>query len=209
MTQNYEDIVRDWYMRLQPEFLRRLTLKFPALTLEDAENIYQDTFIAIYDNIADGRVRQDTNWRSYVMTIGSNIANHAMRKRGITDPIDFDRVDDDDENVNSRIAAKAQRIVATMPDDDKVSLAENIEVQSILGNELTHTPEPCASIIRYYYYDEMSMDEIALATGYRNAKTVKTIKSRCMTNLIKRVSDAIKNAGFDIQPKKRNSNGRN
>lgn len=208
MTQNYEDIVRDWYMRLQPEFLRRLTHQFPALTLADAENIYQDTFIAIYDNIAAGRVRQDTNWRSYIMTIGSNFANHAMRKIGITDPIDFGVVDDGDKSADSRIAAKAQRIVAIIPDDD-TQLAENIEVQSILGNELIRTPEPCASIIRYYYYDEMSMDEIALATGYRNDKTVKTIKSRCMTDLIKRVTGAIKNAGFDIQPKKRKSNGRN
>lgn len=69
MAHNYEDIVRDWYNRLRPAFLRRLTQQYPSLTLGDAENLYQDTFIAIYDNLLADRVRQDTSWDSYIMTI--------------------------------------------------------------------------------------------------------------------------------------------
>lgn len=55
----------------------------------------------------------------------------------------------------------------------------------------------------------MSMDEIAEEIGYRNATTAKAKKSQCMTDLIKRVADALCRAGFDVTPKKRNRNGKN
>lgn len=205
MAQNYEDIVRDWDNRLRPAFLRRLTQQYPSLTLGDAENLYQDTFIAIYDNLLAGRVRQDTSWDSYIMTIGLNLANKVMRKLSVTDNIGSD---DDDENCKNVTAHKVELLLKSMPEDD-ISLSDNLEVQSLLGNELTHTPEPCASIIRYFYYEGMSMDKIADEIGYRNAQTAKAKKSQCMTDLIKRVTDALNRTGFDIKPKKRNRNGKN
>ena len=204
MAHNYEDIVRDWYNRLRPAFLRRLTQQYPSLTLGDAENLYQDTFIAIYDNLLADRVRQDTSWDSYIMTIGLNLANKAMRKLSVTDNIGSE----DDENCKNATAHKVESLLKSMPEDE-ISLSDNLEVQSLLGNELTHTREPCASIIRYFYYEGMSMDEIADEIGYRNAQTAKAKKSQCMTDLIKRVTDALNRAGFDIKPKKRNRNGKN
>lgn len=204
MAHNYEDIVRDWYIRLRPAFLRRLTQQYPSLTLGDAENLYQDTFIAIYDNLLADRVRQDTSWDSYIMTIGLNLANKAMRKLSVTDNIGSE----DDENCKNATSHKVELLLKSMPEDE-LSLSDNLEVQSLLGNELTHTPEPCASIIRYFYYEGMSMDEIADEIGYRNAQTAKAKKSQCMTDLIKRVTDALNRAGFDIRPKKRNRNGKN
>lgn len=78
-----------------------------------------------------------------------------------------------------------------------------------MGYELIHTPEPCGSIIRLFYYEELSMDEIAEEIGYKNATTAKAKKSQCMTDLIKRVTDALNRAGFDVKPKKRNRNGKN
>lgn len=205
MDHNYEDIVRNWYNRLRPAFLRRLTQQYPSLRLGDAENLYQDTFIAIYDNLLANRVRPDTSWNSYIMKIGLNLAKKAMRVLDATDNIGSD---DDDENCKNSTAHKVDLLLKSMPEDE-ISLSDNLEVQSILGNELTHTPEPCASIIRYFFYEGMSMDEIADEIGYRNGQTAKTKKSQCMTDLIKRVTDALNRAGFDIKPKKRNRNGKN
>ena len=205
MDHNYEDIVRIWYNRLRPAFLRRLTQQYPSLRLGDAENLYQDTFIAIYDNLLANRVRPDTSWNSYIMKIGLNLANKAMRILGATDNIGSDA---EDENCKNSTAHKVDLLLKSMPEDE-ISLSDNLEVQSILGNELAHTPEPCASIIRYFFYEGMSMDEIADEIGYRNGQTAKTKKSQCMTDLIKRVTDALNRAGFDIKPKKRNRNGKN
>ena len=204
MALNYEDIVREWYNRLRPAFMRKLTQHYPSLSLGDAENLYQDTFIAIYDNLLAERVREDTCWSNYIITIGLNLANKEMRRTTVTDYIGNGK----DYESKDSIVRKAEQIMKDMPDEE-LPLSDNLEVQSLLGNELTHTPEPCASIIKFFYYENMSMEEIAEEIGYRNAQTAKAKKSQCMTDLIKRVTDALNRAGFDIKPKKRNRNGKN
>ena len=206
MSQNYEDIVYEWYTRLRPEFLRRLTTKYSSLSLYDAENLYQDTFIAVQENLMRGRIKEDTSWSNYIMTIGMNLASKAWRKIGKTDSTD----EGFDDDTGSKTARKVQELLKALPDDDdEKPLYKNEEALSLLGNELTHTPEPCGSIIRLFYYEDMPMDEIAEKIGYRNASTAKAKKSQCMTDLIKRVTDALRRAGFDVTPKKRNRNGKN
>ena len=207
MAQNYEDIVRDWYLKLQTPFLRQLTSKYPALTIFDAENIYQDTFLAVQNNLLEGRIKEDTSWSSYIMTIGLNMASKAYRKIGKTDSAD-DGFDNDGEGSKSKTAREVEKLVKNFSEEE-TPLYENEEALSLLGDELTHTPEPCGSIIRLFYYTNMSMDEIATKIGYKNATTAKAKKSQCMSDLINRVTCALRNAGFDVKPKKRNRNGKN
>ena len=207
MAQNYEDIVRDWYLKLQTPFLRQLTSKYPALTIFDAENIYQDTFLAVQNNLLEGRIKEDTSWSSYIMTIGLNMASKAYRKIGKTDSAD-DGFDNDGEGSKSKTAREVEKLVKNLSEEE-TPLYENEEALSLLGDELTHTPEPCGSIIRLFYYTNMSMDEIATKSGYKNATTAKAKKSQCMSDLINRVTCALRNAGFDVKPKKRNRNGKN
>ena len=207
MAQNYEDIVRDWYLKLQTPFLRQLTSKYPALTIVDAENIYQDTFLAVQNNLLEGRIKEDTSWSSYIMTIGLNMASKAYRKIGKTDSAD-DGFDNDGEGSKSKTAREVEKLVKNLSEEE-TPLYENEEALSLLGDELTHTPEPCGSIIRLIYYTNMSMDEIATKIGYKNATTAKAKKSQCMSDLINRVTCALRNAGFDVKPKKRNRNGKN
>lgn len=173
MAQDYEEIVRQWYIRLRPEFLRRLTAKYSGLSLYDAENLYQDTFIAVQENLMLGRVKEETSWSSYIMTIGMNMASKAWRKLGKTDSTDegFDCEDDDS---GSKVARRVEELLKTLPEDEgDTSLYKDPEAQSLLGNELIHTPEPCGSIIRLFYYEELSMEEIAEEIGYKNATTAK------------------------------------
>lgn len=207
MAQNYEDIVRDWYLKLQTPFLRQLTSKYPALTIFDAENIYQDTFLAVQNNLLEGRIKEDTSWSSYIMTIGLNMASKAYRKIGKTDSAD-DGFDNDGEGSKSKTAREVEKLVKNLSEEE-TPLYENEEALSLLGDELTHTPEPCGSIIRLFYYTNMSMDEIATKIGYKNATTAKAKKSQCMSDLINRVTCTLRNAGFDVKPKKRNRNGKN
>jgi RNA polymerase sigma-70 factor (ECF subfamily) len=190
--ENYEDIVRKYYNRYQSEFIRKLTAQYPMLTLFDAENLYQEAFLAIYENLQEGRIRENTSWGSYIMTIGLNLANKEMRQLGRTDSIDGD---DDDDNSTSYATRSAESILTTLPEEE-TPLYQDQQAQSLLGEELAHTPEPCSSIIRLYYYEKLSMDEIAHEMNYRNSNTVKTIKSQCMKDLIKRVKNSLHNAGI-------------
>lgn len=194
MTQNYEDIVREWYVRLRPMFLRKLSAKYSALSLAAAEDIYQDTFIAIQKNLMEGRLREENNWSSYIMTIGLNMASKYMRHGGRIDSFDVDI--DDEGDGGASLARKVEDILKEMPEEEE-PLMKNQEALGLLGEELTHTPEPCGSIIRLFYYEELSMEEIASEIGYKNATTAKSKKSQCMKDLVRRVKDALRRAGFD------------
>lgn len=209
MALNYEDIVRDWYMRLRPEFLRRLTAKYPCLTLGDAENLYQDAFMAVQENLVAGRVREDTSWRSYILTIGMNMAGKFIRDNGIPDSID-EPANDISDSSTSKTARAVEELHKTMPEgEETLPLCRDENALSLLGDALTHTPEPCGSIIRLFYYSDLSMDEIAEEIGYKNAATAKAKKSQCMNDLIARVTGLLRAAGYDVTPKKRNRNGKN
>lgn len=189
MENNYEEIVRVWYNRLRPEFLRRLTAKYSALTLFDAENLYQDAFIAVQKNIMLGRVKENTSWSSYILTIGLNLANHEIRKKGITDSLD--EVSEED-----KVPRKVLDILKVLPTNEYESFYEDPEAKELLAQELSHTPEPCSSIILLYYYEDLSMNEIAERVGYKNSTTAKSKKLQCMKDLIVRVKGSFRRAGL-------------
>ena len=207
MEENFEYIVRKYYNRLREPFLRKLTRRYPSMRLDIAEDLYQEAFIAVQDNIQRGKVRPDTDWNAYILTIGLNMASKEQRHGEITDPFDA-MYDDDKEDGNNRLARKVEDIIKEMPEEE-AALCNNPEVLSRLGNELDHTPEPCGKIIRLFYYTDATMEDIAEETGLKNAQTAKAKKSQCMTDLINRVTEALRRAGFDVTPKKRNRNGKN
>ncbi|MDE6791556.1 MAG: hypothetical protein K2J48_00515, partial [Muribaculaceae bacterium] len=110
-------------------------------------------------------------------------------------------------------------LLASLPsDDDDPDIHSNAEAQALLGDQLTHTPEPCASIIRLTYYGDMSDKEIAqLIPEYRdngkdasvNAKAVRARRWLCMRDLVYRVKLALFNAGIiDVKPIKIKRNGK-
>ena len=189
MENNYEEIVREWYNRLRPEFLRRLTAKYSALTLFDAENLYQDAFIAVQKNILLGRVKENTSWSSYILTIGMNLANHEIRKKGITDSLD-------EEPEEDKVPRKVPDILKELPANEYESFYDDPEAKILLSQELSHTPEPCNSVILLYYYENLSMNEIAERVGFKNATTTKSKKSQCMKDLVRRVKGSFRRAGL-------------
>lgn len=207
MEDNFEHLVRKYYNRLREPFMRKLTRQYPAMRLDTAKDIYQEAFIAVQDNIKRGKVRPNTDWNAYILTIGLNMASKEQRHEGITVP--FGTVsDENEEDANNRLTRKVEDIIKEMPEEE-AALCNNPKVLSCLGNELEHTPEPCGKIIRLFYYTDATMEDIAEETGLKNAQTAKAKKSQCMTDLINRVTEALRHAGFDVTPKKRNRNGKN
>lgn len=196
MNENYEEIVRNWYNKLRPKYLGCLTNRYPTMRLEDAENLYQDTFIAVQRNIMEGRVKEETSWSTYIIQIGLNMASKFMRHAGISDNIS-EQGSEDDSDGNSSLARKVERIIQNIPDEEK-PLYEDPEALALLGDEIAHTPEPCNSIIRMFYYEEKDMQEIAQSVGYKNADTAKAKKAQCMKEFVRRTKAAFRLAGFNV-----------
>lgn len=189
MEETYEDIVRKWYNKVRPLFVNTLKKRFASLSYDDIEDLYQQAFLAIYENLQAGRVREDTSWNSYIIQIGLNLATKELRHSGITDSI-YESGGDNEEG-HQQISRTVDLLLSQLTTEDD-SLYQNVNALSLLGEELNHTPEPCNSIIRLFYYDDMSMDEIAVAVNFKNATTAKSKKSQCMKTLIERVKRSFK-----------------
>lgn len=206
MEDNFEYIVRKYYNRLREPFMRKLTQKYPSMRLDAAEDLYQEAFVAVQDNLKRGKVRPNTNWDAYILTIGLNMASKDLRYSGITET--FGSTEDEDrDGCNKHLGRKVNDILKNMPEEES-ALCNNPEVLSHLGNELNHTPEPCGKIIKLFYYSNATMEDIAEETGLKNAQTAKAKKSQCMKDLIKRVTEALRRAGFDVTPKKWKRDGK-
>lgn len=196
MAHNYEDIVRDWYNKLQPGFIKLLTSRYSGFTLQDAENIYQDAFIAVYQNINEGKVKEETSWRSYILRIGMNIAAKEWRKKGKTLSYETPGNNEEDSEISSyRTFREVEDIIKTIPGEDD-SLFDNPQAQSLLGDEVSHIPEPCRTIILLFYYEHLSMNDIAVEIGYKNSTSVKSKRYQCMQDLIRRVTNSFKREGL-------------
>lgn len=189
MEETYEDIVRQWYNKVRPMFVNTLKKRFASLSYDDIEDLYQQAFLAVHDNLQAGRVREDTSWRSYIIQIGLNLATKELRHSGITDSI-YESGGDNEEG-HQQISRTVELLLSQLTTEDE-SLYQNINALSLLGEELNYTPEPCNSIIRLFYYDDMSMEEIAVAVNFKNATTAKSKKSQCMKTLIERVKCSFK-----------------
>ena len=189
MKETYEDIVRKWYNKVRPMFVNTLRKRFSQLDYDTIENLYQDAFLAVYENLQAGRVREDTSWSSYIIQIGIYLATKELRHSGITDSI-YESGGDNEEG-HQQISRTVELLLSHLTTEDE-SLYQNVNALSLLGEELNYTPEPCNSIIRLFYYDDMSMEEIAVAVNFKNATTAKSKKSQCMKTLIERVKRSFK-----------------
>ena len=222
MAESYEEIVRKWYVRLRGNFTDILMDRYKKtnMRLADAENIYQDIFLAIHKNIEDGHFPLNCDWRNYIIRTGLNMASKKYRMIGR-----HDSLNEPDHEDGEKLSVRAQKINQRVEEllgeithpGEEGDIFEDSEAQELLGDELIHTPEPCASIIRGKYYAGMSDVEIAQEVApYRdngkslsdNAKAVKARRWLCMQDLIYRVKLALYNAGIiDEKPEKRKRNG--
>ena len=219
MTETYEEIVRKWYLKLRGNFTTLIMDKYgyANMSLADVENIYQEIFLAIQRNLEEGRIKENTDWRRYIVTVGLNMASKEYRHIGKTDSID-ETDPEDGEKLSSRARRVADLLHALPEQEGEGPLYKDPEAQAVLGEELGHTPEPCASIIRLSYYSDMTDAEIAQAVEpyrsngkevYTNAKAVKARRWICMQDLVYRVKIALYNAGIiDDKPVKRKRNGK-
>lgn len=191
MTETYEDIVRKWYNKVRPLFVNTLKKRFGQLDFDTIEDLYQNAFLAVYENLQAGRVREDTSWSSYIIQIGINLATKELRHSGITDSIY--ESDSDNEEGRKEVSRTVEKLLSEGFDEDE-TMYQNVDALSLLGEELSYIPEPCNTIIRLYYYAKMSMEDIATAVNFKNATTAKSKKSQCMKSLTERVKASFKRA---------------
>lgn len=152
-----------------------------SLSLEAAEDVYQDSCLAMYENIHTGKLVSLTSKASTYFT--KVCMFQALKKIRDTKPADS----------MTEAPYNGNRIDALIGLDGGFTIGQQQAMEKIIKS----LPTPCNQILWAYYYDEMSMEEIAKIINFSNANSVKTKKSQCMSRLKDNYSDVIKELMYE------------
>ena len=154
-----------------------------SISTEDAEDIYQDACIALFDNIKKGRLKTltcslSTYFTQICLNMGYNFVNrgHSMTS--------FDQLLDNTQYDEYGLA----QLEAVLGLGDGLSSEQTAMMRDIVQD----LPHPCEDILWAYYGDDLSMKEIADIIGFNGADSVKSKKSQCMSKLKERFTRIIK-----------------
>lgn len=169
---------RDFNSFFTKERKKTLTLLCSRYNLshESAEDVYQDSCIALFQNIKNGKlVSLTTSLSAYFTQICVFQTLKKIRDDKPIDSIDNGQYD------SSKV-------------DELLGLDNGFTVQQQTAMEdiINHLPPPCDIILWSYYYENMSITDIASVIDFKNSDSVKAKKAQCMKRLKGRFTNQIK-----------------
>lgn len=151
------------------------------------EDIFQESFIVLYENIKSGKLDHLTSsLSSYFLAICKHKALEAIRATDknvtIDDELSLSLMDGgfDEEKINSILALDA--------DDTELNLKKGLIVREIVKN----LPSPCNELLWGYYRDNLKMVTLAKMYNYKSEGSVKVTKHRCLEKFRNRFSQIVK-----------------
>jgi RNA polymerase sigma-70 factor (ECF subfamily) len=148
-----------------------------GLADEDLLDIYQDTYIALFENIQNGRLSElHSSLSTYMLGIGKYKILERLRKMK-------KRVD------NDQILKVVREVDEHLESFDLVHEELSPE-QKQLRRYFEELGEKCKAILTMFYFRKYSVKQIMEAGGYNSENVVKSQKSRCLKTL----KEYIKNA---------------
>ena len=148
----------------------------PEFSIEDVEEICQETFIAVVRNLAS--FQGASQFQTWLFRIATNKARdyrerqHAAKRGGGQIPISLQA--EDPEN------GLTIDPPSTAPGPD--SQLMNTERLALVRQALDRLGEPCREILELRYFGDLSYEEIAAALKL-NPKTVSSRLSKCLDRL--------------------------
>ncbi len=130
-------------------------------TEEEAQDIFQDSLIIFWEKVINNELQLTSKISTYLYSICQNLWRKELdRKKRLSR-----------EEKDGEIA----------PEHDQ---NEIIKIMHACINELGET---CKQVLTLYYFDKLSMKEIAEKLNFSNADTAKTKKYKCKQELDKLV----------------------
>ena len=148
---------------------------------EDAEDVLQETFVTAYLHIRD--LRSENGLKSWLFQILTHIAYRAGKKKSREIPVELGSLGKD--NMESRLLLAGSDAVV-----QPVDSAEEIQGR-IFRNALLRLDPMHREVLVLYYYDELSVKEIAKICRCLEG----TVKSR-LYNARKKLMKALEQEGY-------------
>ena len=162
-----EDFFIEIYRKYRDNFVS-WTAKHYSCDQDTASDCFQDAVIVLMNNARSGKLIQlDSGLKTYLFSVGKNVLlkKYKLKKKEVSY-----------EEVNSKSDT------LELYDYDELFNYKNKLIDKV-AELAVKMKEPCRSILKYYYYENLSMGKIAEEMKYKNADTVKSQKLRCIKYL--------------------------
>ena len=136
---------------------------------EEAIDFYQYSIISFYEKVVEGSIEEmnDAGIKTYLYSIGKNKLLADSRKQ-------------------SRISYQEELEDVELEESSEVEEAK--ERKEFLTTILENLGEPCRQILKLFYFNNLSTDEIAEIMDYKNGNTVKNLKYKCLQRVKKKLN---------------------
>lgn len=132
-------------------------------SMEDAEELYQESIIALYEKLRTEDFRLTCSIKTYIYAICRNKWLYQLRGR------------------KTIIDIEAYDAVSIEPHDETHELPEDKEIVEAIGS----MGDPCHTLLIGFYYQQLSLDTLADKLKYASASVARQQKFRCVERLKK------------------------
>lgn len=139
-------------------------------TEDEAQDIYQDALIVLWQKVQKDDFVLTSKLSTYLYAICKNLWLKELERKS--------------------------RLVGTEKDEVEFINLEQKERIKIIHDCIDSLGDTCKKVLTYYYFDGMSMLEIAKKLGFANADTAKTKKYKCKKELDSLIKSKYKATDF-------------
>lgn len=133
-------------------------------TAIDAEDIFQDSIIVLYNQVKKGGFRLESSIGTYLYAIARNLWLKNLRKVGREIELTSD---------HQSIPIEQTHLQAL----------EQNEKSALIANLLNELGEKCKEILLLYYFEKIRLKEIAERMNWGSEQVAKNSKARCMKKM--------------------------
>ncbi len=124
---------------------------------DEAKDVFQDALIVFWEKVVNDRLVLTSKISTYLYSVCQNLWRKELDRK-----------------------ARLSMEFVDRPDTTDPDRAERITIINQCINGLGDT---CKKILQYYYFDKLSMNDIAEKMGFANSDTAKTKKYKCKQEL--------------------------
>lgn len=141
-------------------------------------DIYQDVIIAFVENVTNGKiVALNSSVKTYLFSIGKYMIFKRLKKESKLETLDLDD----------------KRLELSIKLMDSINSETNVENNKLIEHCLDKLGHKCQTVLKLFYYNGLTLEEIQERLNYENYNTVKSQKSRCLKNLKDLINMQLKN----------------
>jgi RNA polymerase sigma factor (sigma-70 family) len=126
-------------------------------TEEEARDVYQDALVVFWQKARSGNLVLTSKMSTFIYSICQNLWRKELDRK--------------------------KRLSNEEKDSPTVMDMDSPEKEKIIAKCMDQLGDTCKKVLMYYYFDEMSMQEIAEKLGFANTDTAKTKKYKCKQKL--------------------------